>query len=870
MLTGSMERKPGETEMKSAATNITTLRPQAARRLATTLGMAALLALVALTVFRASGISADSPLARDLFGTVLSQGNGVLVVETREGIVDIPFSAETTVRLPHNSEATVADLVEGDRVAVSLKEDADGELVADIIALIPSKTQFRHIVGTVTALSESAITILSPREGAGPLTFNITNATKVRFHSNAPALEVGASVVLVSRLDPISGRLSPDADEIIVIPGVLGSPADAPSNAAAGQPSGRVDIKGVFDGVDGLRNLIIDGTKVKVNAHTKIEGGLAVGKFVEVVGELLADGTPLAVTVRVREDGQGTVTRTRLEGVFQGVSFSGKWIISGVQVGVNASTYTDRRPDVGQRVRVIALLLPNDALLAREIVNVGERTDNERVEEALVALEGTFQGVAENGLWLVGGVEVAVGEQTRLRGEPSVGKPVRVAAQFRRAAPMLAAVIEGESQDPAIPVKRVEIEGNIERIEEDGTLIVNGVPVRIGALTELEGDLQQGAFIKIIAVLQDDGSVAARVVESAETGVTADAGRSNVRIEGTVERVNEDGSLVVNGIRVTMDALSQTEGELDEGASIRVEGMLGSDGAVVAADLKGESRAATQSGTEVKLEGAIESVELDEDGKPASIVVNDLVIALAELTEITASLRPGAQVVVFAVIADGSIVARDIEAQSATEVAAAASRVRIVGEIRALRVDADRQLAGILINGVLVVVTPETEVSGELAVGVSVEIVGVTRGNLVVALTVKSRLPEEDDPAAGDVVERDIEGIVTGVARDNAGNLTSITVIGLKIAVNTRTAIKGEVFRGVIVKARVRLTQDGVVAVELVGREKLPVNEVLPVEPAPTPSPTPSAGTTQTADDSVTTDADSGGLSANSLSGTKN
>ncbi|MCI0440630.1 MAG: DUF5666 domain-containing protein, partial [Chloroflexi bacterium] len=560
-----------------------------------------------------------------------------------------------------------------------------------------------------------------------------------------------------------------------------------------------------------------------------------------------------------------------------GVSFSGKLIISGVQVGINSSTYADRRPDVGQRVRVIALLLPNDTLLAREIVNVGERSDDERVEQALVALEGTFQGVAENGLWLVGGVEVAVGEQTRLRGEPSVGKPVRVAAQFRRAAPMLAIVIEGESQDPAIPVKRVEIKGNIERIEEDGTLIVNGVPVKIGALTELEGDLQEGASVKVTAVLQDDGSVAARVVESDGTGVTADAGRSNVRIEGTVESVNADGSLVVNGIRVTTDALSQTEGELDEGASVRVEGMLGSDGAVVAADLKGESRAATQSGTEVKLEGAIESVELGEDGKAVGIVVNGLVIALAELTEITASLRPGVQVVVFAVIANGSIVARDIEAQRAAEVAAAASRVRIVGEIRALRMDADRQLAGILINGVLVVVTPDTEVSGELAVGVSVEIVGVTRGNLVVALTVKSRLPEEDDPAAGDVVERDIEGIVTGVTRDNAGNLASITVIGQRVAVNAQTAIKGQVFRGVIVKARVRLTEDGIVALELVGRERLPVNDVLPVEPAP------STSTTQTTDDTsgddakteenadgVTTDANSGSLSANSLSGTRN
>ena len=94
--------------------------------------------------------------AKDLFGTlvsvtVLPDGFGVLVINTKDGIVDVLTDGETQFRLARNRDAGIGDLADGDLLAVSLEEE-DGVLVAEKVFLVPGKTRHRHVPGEIVSL----------------------------------------------------------------------------------------------------------------------------------------------------------------------------------------------------------------------------------------------------------------------------------------------------------------------------------------------------------------------------------------------------------------------------------------------------------------------------------------------------------------------------------------------------------------------------------------------------------------------------------------------------------------------------------------------------------------------------------------------
>ena len=74
-------------------------------------------AVVVMATLTAAHVAGQAPQERDFFGTVLSVQDGLLVVSTDDGIVEVPTTEETRVRLPLKRDASTADLAEGDRVA---------------------------------------------------------------------------------------------------------------------------------------------------------------------------------------------------------------------------------------------------------------------------------------------------------------------------------------------------------------------------------------------------------------------------------------------------------------------------------------------------------------------------------------------------------------------------------------------------------------------------------------------------------------------------------------------------------------------------------------------------------------------------------
>ena len=404
-----------------------------------------------------------------------------------------------------------------------------------------------------------------------------------------------------------------------------------------------------------------------------------------------------------------------------------------------------------------------------------------------------------------------------LEGVPKVGSPVKVNALRLENGLLFARKIEGEVEDQGVTQCRVEIRGVIERIEQDRTIVIDTVPVKIVALTEVEGELNEGVFAQVEAFLLDDKTLVARAVRVEETDEATE--RSAVRFEGTVEKVNDDDTFVVNGIKVTTTARSDVKGDVTEGASVQIEGVLSDDGSVMAEVLRGENRRATESRPEVKIEGAIEAIRYDEQRNARFLVVNGLPISLQALTDIAVSLKPGIQVIVRGILHDGVLVARDIRPQETRRVTEDL-RVRLAGEVQAIQVNDENEITGLGIKGVRVQIQRLTKIEATLRVGSLIEVVGTVREGGILALTIKG-LDEESPNSDGSVDQTDevkevgLRGPVEALRRDVERQVAGVLVSGVVVILNRDTVIRGTIEIGVTVEIKARIINGVPVAKEL-------------------------------------------------------
>ena len=604
--------------------------------------------------------------AKDLFGTIVSvtvllDGLGVLVINTKDGIVDVLTDAETGFELPRNRDAGIDDLVVGDLVAVSLEEE-DGVLVADKVVLVPSKTQHRHFPGEVVLLiDDELITIQPPGAGAVEVTFNITDDTKINLRGKVEELSEGLFVV-VSAVQDASSSVK-DALEINVTSGRPPILGPKPPQTAKSQSENTVEMQGVL-GLDELGNWTIDGIVFALDPDTKIEGGLVVGQTVEIEGVLQEDGTILALEIETEDEDDLVSSKANLKGVFQGIDQdTGKWIISGNLVDVGPGTDTDGLPYVGQGVKVKALLQADGTLLAREIENKGGSTDEDNGSSE-VKLEGRFLGVDDDGKWIVNGASVLIDPLTRLKGAPTVGERIKVKALLQADGSLLAVKIEGKGRGKSRSENKAEIRGTVDDILDDGTLIIDGVPIIVSVLTDLDFDPEIGDSVKVEASLEPDGSLIAKEVEGERgSGTEGVSEPSKAEIEGTIETVNLDGSVIVNGITVSIDEDAEIKGNLVEGAEVKLEGFLQEDGTLLAQELKTRGRQAAARGTDRKVEGLVEDILGDPDGNIIGIVVGGQTISAESLTRFEGLLEVGGSVEVEGLEIDGQFVATKVEGE---------------------------------------------------------------------------------------------------------------------------------------------------------------------------------------------------------------
>ncbi len=370
-------------------------------RITIALAVVGLLLAAALPAFAGA-----SPATIDLKGRVTSVDPPRFTIAIPSGSVLILTDDSTRFVVPGVENPTLADVHEGDLVQVRLTQDAEGRLLARLVAVIAT----REIRGTIAALEPPAITVDTD---AGPVQVLTDDRTRYRIPDvEQPTYEdltVGDRVV-IGALAQSDGTLL--ARVVAVVPNVVRLDGDvtqiAGNNLTIANPNGEIlvhtDDKTRFR-VPGVENPTLADVHVGDHIH-----GLAVekgngslwGRIIAVVDERKFHGQVAAidgVNVTVNTpDGPVTVAtddRTRFE-------------VPGVENPTLADVH------VGDLVFVVAFGQGDGSILARLIA---------------VRPQVKFRGevLAKNGATLTiaterGNVDVLTDEHTRYR-VPGVESP---------------------------------------------------------------------------------------------------------------------------------------------------------------------------------------------------------------------------------------------------------------------------------------------------------------------------------------------------------------------------------------------------------------------------------------------------------------
>ena len=760
--------------------------------------------------------SSIAPPELDFFGSVLEvrrrfTGGGSLVVNTGRGRVDVEVASDTEIRVPNRANASIGDLALGDQVAVSLKQGGN-PAVARQVHLVPARTRNRHTAGRVTSLSESEITVQPTDENSEPVTFQLSESALVKLHQDVTELVEGAFVIV--SFVATDGQATPAVSEINVIPG---REPEEPPTPVEGQenppeePGNLAVVRGIFQGINPENaNLILSNTEVSLDVYTVMTAGLSVGEAVVVEALLLPDGSLLARRVE-HDEGVGQIAaRTVLRGVFQGRDAgAGRWTVSGAAVLVNRQTYTDALPRLGQRVKVTAILQEDGSMHAREIENQAVTESSEGAHT--VWLEGIFREITAQGAWNVGGLPFEVNAGTVLSGRPSVGRRVAVTATAQEGT-LLATEVSAALSELNGPVRSVSIRGTVERKLEGRWLEVDGFRVVLSDLTKVFGDTGPGSTVRIKAVFQVDGALLAREVSEArpydETGET----RANpVDIEGRIERVGADGSLLVNGIPVAISSLTVIDAALQVGAPVQVRGLLQRDGSVLAREILGYGPGIT-GGSEASVAGVIQRVTTGPDGQASSFVIDGIAITVDQLTRLELELTPGVSVVAQAIVIRGEILAVTVEPQPSSVVVL--SQVQMQGVIEGSFAAPSSLPLDITVNGITVRISNGTNIIGPLSGGAVVKVTGAISRGVFVAREIERVYTYPGESAQRSARFR-VQGNMEVTRRDSEGRPDRLLVDGQQITVAPLTVFQDDVADGaqVIVEGVIR---DGVLLATLI------------------------------------------------------
>ena len=563
----------------------------------------------------------------------------------------------------------------------------------------------------------------------------ILSSTEVALNVNTvmtTGVSVGDAVVVVALLLPDGSLLARQVEH----------------DEGVGQVPARTVLRGVFQGRGAASGQwTVSGAQILVDGRTYADTLPSRGQRVKVTAIVREDGSLYAREIEnlpETEDLEAAHT-IGLEGIFREISAQGSWNVGGLPIRVDANTSLSGRPSVGRRVAVTATA-QEGTLLATE---VSAAPSEQSGPVRSVSIRGAVDR-AEEGQWLVvDGVRVVLSDLTTTIGDISVGSNVRINAELQPDGELLARqVAESAAYDETGETRAnpVDIEGRIERIETDGSLTVNGIPVAVSALTAIDAALQVGAPVQVRGLLQRDGSVLAREILGYGPGI---AGGTEASVAGVAERVTTDDNgmitgFVIDGISITTDQLTRMEVELTVGVAVVAQAIV-IDGEILAVTVEPRPTGSIGVLPLVQMQGTVERAFTGPSTLPLDITVNGIIVRISANTTITAMVSVGMVVKVTGSISGSIFLAREIESVPTypTQAGGTPARFNLTGTLEEVTLDSEGRPETLLLSGNLVTIVPLTVFQDDVSAGDSVTAQGIVRdGALLAALVRLDDAPE--------------------------------------------------------------------------------------------------------------------------------
>ena len=569
----------------------------------------------------------------------------------------------------------------------------------------------------------------------------------------------------------LAGRVSRITENEIVV-----QPPGAGSEPVTFQLSSTVQIK-LHEGVSGLAI-----------------GGFVVVSFIATEGQTAGALTEINV-IPGREPQESADPPEEpsnvaiIRGVFQGInSENANLILSSTEVAVDVHTVMTTGVSVGDDVLVEAQLREDGSLLARRV----EHDEGVGHTAARTVLRGVFQGRdPDTGQWQISGIDLTVDSRTYADALPGVGQRVKVSAILRDDGTLFAREIENLAETvDADAEHNVALEGTFREITPGGAWDVGGVPVQVDANTVLSGTPSVGRRVTVDAVARSAGLLATEV--SAASTEQSGPMRS-VSIRGTVDRVDAEVSLTVDGIRILLSDLTKTIGSIGAGSNVRIKAELQPGGELLARevalatgyDATGETQA-----NPVDIEGRIERL-----GADGGLTVNGIPVAISALTLIDAALQVGAPVQVRGLLRrDGSVLAREIVGYGPG--ITGGSEASVTGVIERVDTDYDGRTAGFVIDGINVSADQLTRFEVELTPGLAVVAQAIVIDGEILAVTIEPR----PTGSIGVLPLVQMQGTVERAFAASTARPLDIIVNGITVRVSSDTTIVGVLSAGTVVR----------------------------------------------------------------------
>ena len=689
----------------------------------------------------------------------------------------------------------------------------------------------RDFFGTVDSVDVDIIHVSLADESIVDVT--VTPETTIRLPLKEDAqltdLFVGDTVA-VSMTDDLS-----IASKIFVIPGKTQFRHVPGDITAVNEDS--ITLQPLATGSEAIEFNIGPDTEIKFRAGATemVEGVFAVvlTRRNSLTGALSPDAIEIHVTAGksrsqrvessplVPEADQKPENEVKVVGLFESLDDDGNWIISGRKVTTDADTKIDSGIVAGQKVKVEGVLLDDGTILAREIETIGDSGNNPN----RARFEGIFEGLDEDGNWIVSGNVIIITDYTDTDGEPFIGQRVRITGIVQGLRTFITREIENIVErslddDSSDRPRSVKLEGIYEGVDEAGDWIVNGMAISVDRLTRLEGTPVIGSTVEIKGIIRD-GKIIALKIEFEDSDVYfGGASLNRVRLSGLIEAISYDGSVIfVDSHRVHISDLTEIDGVIAVGVMVRVLAFITEDGTLVAKEIDVRDEDSDDDEHEdddtIRIDGDIELT--NDDG---SFVVNGITTIVPAELSVNRVFAEGAKVRVYGVFQDdGTLLASRIRGGEADE-DKDDDEQRIRGIIEEVITEGDKIVA-IVVDGQTIHIQALTEIDSSLRPGVPVKVEVITtdlglvakeidqdrrgRGDgIVTAATKDKRGSDKPDKVDSDEL-KELEGIVSGFSDRRV-----VLEEGRSVALNSDTRIDGDLYIGAEVEIKLYVNDTGI------------------------------------------------------------